>query len=53
MFILHSQHLQEISSHDTSLLEYSHLCILAPRRLGRFEGEDKSMTVRRLGMREG
>lgn len=54
MIILHSQHLQEISSHDTSLREYSHPWILAPCRLGRFEGKDKSMIpVRRLGMREG
>lgn len=55
MFILRSQHLQEISNHDTSLREYSYLWILAPRRLGRFGGEDKSMipAVRRLGMREG
>lgn len=55
MFILRTQHLQEISNHDTSLREYSHLWILAPRRLGRFRGEDKSMipAVRRLGMREG
>lgn len=55
MFILRTQHLQEISNHDTSLREYSYLWILAPRRLGRFGGEDKSMipAVRRLGMREG
>ena len=55
MIILQSQHLQEISNHDTSLREYSHLWILAPRRLGRFRGEDKSMipAVRMLGMREG
>ena len=49
MIILHSQHLQVISNHDTSLREYSHLWILAPRRLGRFQGADKSMIpVRRL-----
>ncbi|CAH3149963.1 unnamed protein product, partial [Porites evermanni] len=36
-------HLQEISSHDTSLREYSHPWILAPRRLGRSQGADKSM----------
>ena len=49
MIILHSQHLQEISSHDTSLREYSHPWILAPRRLGRSQGADKSMIpVRKL-----